>query len=93
MMELTDLRAQIDVIDRELVALLERRIDVAAGVAEYKMAHGLPVLDQGREAVKMAAIKAMCAPEKAASVAGVFDAILAASRAWQTALMEDGHGA
>ena len=92
-MELTELRAQIDVIDKELVTLLERRIDVAAGVAAYKMAHGLPVLDQSREDVKMAAIKAMCTPEKAASVAGVFDAILAASRAWQTALMEDSHGA
>ena len=92
-MELTELRAQIDAIDRELVTLLERRIDVAAGVAAYKMARGMPVLDQGREDVKMAAIQAMCTPEKAASVAGVFDAILAASRDWQTALMEDRHGA
>lgn len=90
-MELTELRVQIDAIDKELVALLERRIDVAAGVAAYKMAHGLPVLDQSREDVKMAAIRAMCQPEKAASVAGVFDAILAASRAWQTALMEGRH--
>lgn len=90
-MELTELRKQIDEIDRQLVALLERRMDVSAGVAQYKIGHGLPVLDAGREAEKLAAIRAMCRPETQEHIAGLFDRVLAASRAYQTALMERTH--
>ena len=35
-MELKDLREQIDGIDRELVELFKKRMNVSAAVAEYK---------------------------------------------------------
>ena len=35
-MDLTDLRNQIDEIDKELVSLFVRRMAIAAQVAEYK---------------------------------------------------------
>ena len=47
--ELQDLRREIDAIDRELVELFRRRMDVTAWVGEYKRARGVPVLDQERE--------------------------------------------
>ena len=35
-MELDELRSQINGIDEELIDLFRRRMDVAAGIAEYK---------------------------------------------------------
>lgn len=91
-MDLVTLRAEIDAIDRELVSLLERRMDVAADIASYKQANGLPVLDASREADKLASIRAMCRPETADLLPDVFRAVMAASRARQEKLLEERHG-
>ena len=91
-MDLSELRIQIDALDRQLAELLERRMDVAAEIAAYKQAHGLPVLDASREAEKLASIRTMCRPETAELVSGVFETVMAASRAWQETLMEGRHG-
>ena len=48
-MELSDYRARIDQIDRQLVELFAQRMNTAAGIAAYKKEHGLPVLDPVRE--------------------------------------------
>lgn len=92
MTDLTALRKEIDEIDRQLVALLERRMDVAAGVAAYKRENNLPVLDAGREAEKLAAIAGLCRPETAGLILDVFVAIMAASRGYQSALLERENG-
>lgn len=91
-MDLSELRTQIDAVDRELVAVLEKRMDVAAAIADYKQAHGLAVLDAGREAQKVEAIRAMCRSSTADLIAGLYGPILAASRAYQTKRMEENHG-
>lgn len=49
MEDLKDLRAKLDDIDRDMVALFEKRMDISRRVAETKKAQGLPVLDQSRE--------------------------------------------
>ncbi|MBP3937921.1 MAG: chorismate mutase [Clostridia bacterium] len=46
---MNNLRNEIDSIDDELVRLFERRMNVAAEIAEYKRANGLAVSDRGRE--------------------------------------------
>lgn len=43
-------RTKIDAIDRELVRLLEERMNVVAEVAQIKREHQLPILDEAREA-------------------------------------------
>ncbi len=48
-MDLSQIRQEIDRIDEELVALLCRRLDCSVKVAEYKGAHGIPVLNEARE--------------------------------------------
>lgn len=48
-MDLKEIRPQIDAIDRQLVALMEKRMDLVQAVADYKKEHGLSVLDSGRE--------------------------------------------
>ena len=91
-MDLTELRTQIDAVDKELVALLERRFDVAAAIADYKQAHGLPVLDAGREKAKTEAVKAQCRRETAALIGSLYGSIIAATRAYEADRMEGSHG-
>lgn len=86
--ELTALRARIDALDRELTALLEQRMDVAADIAAWKRQAGAPILDAAREAEKLAAVRARCRPETSEAIARVFEAVMAASRAYQAAWME-----
>lgn len=47
---LDSLRRQIDDLDRQIVELLARRLELARRIGAYKAAHGLPVLDEVREA-------------------------------------------
>ena len=49
MSELDVLRGAIDEVDRQIVALFERRMAVTQQVGEYKQAHDIPVLDARRE--------------------------------------------
>ncbi len=49
MEDLKELRAKLDAIDRDMVALFEKRMDISRKVAETKKEQGLPVLDQSRE--------------------------------------------
>ena len=42
-------RIEIDAVDREIAALFERRMHAVECVADYKRAHGLPILDAARE--------------------------------------------
>ena len=48
-MELEKIRQEIDSIDKELVRLLERRMNCVEGVIRYKENHQNPVLDRARE--------------------------------------------
>ena len=48
-MNLDIIRQEIDQIDQELVALLEKRMVCVGQIVKYKEQEGLPVLDQGRE--------------------------------------------
>lgn len=52
-MELQELRNEINAIDGEMLALLERRLAVCRGIAECKRENGLPVWDAARETEKL----------------------------------------
>ena len=49
MKDLNEIREEIDEIDRQMVALYEKRMRRTSEVAEYKLSVGKPVLDKGRE--------------------------------------------
>lgn len=53
MIDLLELRGQIDEIDREIVRLFEKRMDISRQVAEYKIANGKKILDRARELEKL----------------------------------------
>ena len=46
---LEDYRKEIDSIDRELISLFEKRMNVAIKVGEYKKERNLPVFNAKRE--------------------------------------------
>ena len=49
MNDLNDIRKKINSIDKQMAKLFEERMQASKEVAEYKMAHGLPVFDRIRE--------------------------------------------
>ena len=50
MKDLKEIRVSINEIDEQMRALFAKRMEAAREVAEYKSAHGLPILDEKREA-------------------------------------------
>ena len=54
MKNLLELRDEIDVIDKQIVALYQQRMQIAAEVAEYKIETGKKVFDKDREMEKLA---------------------------------------
>lgn len=49
-MDLSECRKEIDNIDRQLVELFEKRMNVVTKVAEYKIENNIPILNSTREA-------------------------------------------
>ena len=58
-MDLNDLRLEIDEIDRQMVDLFCKRMELSVKVSQYKIENGLPVLDANRERKKLAKISEM----------------------------------
>jgi chorismate mutase/prephenate dehydratase len=56
MAELTDIRARIDSIDSQMLALFRERMACADEVAAYKREHNKPVIDRARERAKLAEV-------------------------------------
>lgn len=87
-MELMMLRARMDAIDRELFALLEKRMDVSAEMASYKKAHDMAVFDEAREEQMKANIRYLVRPETTDLLMELYDSILKTSRDYQERKME-----
>ena len=85
--ELLSLRAQIDALDRELLALLNRRAALALQVGEIKKREGSAVFRPEREAQVIDGLKAENrGPLPNESVAPIWREIMSASRALETPL-------
>lgn len=81
MNSLEELRQEIDKIDRELLDLFVKRMDVCSQVAEYKRSVGMPVLDTNREKeVLSAKMELLDNPELKDEVYTFFSSVMAISR-------------
>jgi len=79
------LRQKIDAVDRELLALLNRRAGLALEVGELKKHQGSPVFRPEREAQVIDGLKAANpGPLKSESVAPIWREIMSASRALES---------
>lgn len=90
MKDLLQLRDEIDVIDRQIRELYQRRMEITAEVAEYKIQTGKPVLDREREQAKLAALTEDAASEFwRTAVRELFEQIMAVSRKRQYQLLTE----
>ncbi len=88
--ELQSLRRDIDAIDRELVELFRRRMDVTARVGAYKRERGIPVLDQERERQVLQNKGKLAGEELRPAAVTLFQTIMALSRRQQRDMMGQG---
>lgn len=82
-MVLTDLRAQIDKIDDELVRLFCDRMEIAARIADYKRENNLPILMPAREQEKLEDVAAKAGPEMAEYTQQLYNLLFELSRDYQ----------
>ncbi len=89
MLDLGEIRENIDNIDKQLVQLFEERMRLTGQVAEFKLQTGKKVLDEERERQKIEAInKLVTKKENEHPIDDLFSHIMANSRKWQYMLLE-----
>lgn len=89
MTDLKDLRDEIDQIDRQMVELFEKRMEICGQVAEYKINTGKKVFDQERERSKLDTLKGLAHSSfNRHGVSELFQQIMAMSRKLQYQLLE-----
>ena len=88
--ELQNLRRDIDAIDREMVELFRRRMDVTRKVGEYKRERGIPVLDQERERQVLRNKGELAGEELRPAVITLYQTIMALSRRQQRDMAHQG---
>ena len=94
MKELSQCRAEIDAIDAQIVALFEKRMNLSREVAAYKIARGLPVLDQSREEQVLQSRCGMLEDDHwTPFVRALYEQIMALSRAEQSDMLREAHDA
>ena len=82
-LDLTKLREEINKTDEEIVALFKKRMNIAAGVAEYKKEHGLPVLDAARERALLERISLLAGDELGGYARTLYHTMMDVSKAYQ----------
>lgn len=88
MIDLQDCRKEIDVIDKKILELFERRMHVCENVAEYKIHTGKQVLDPQREQEKLKTLRGFAHGEfNELGVQELFQQIMAISRKRQYQLL------
>lgn len=94
MLDLNEIRKQIDVTDQEMVRLFEKRMQLTQKVADYKIASGKPVFDRERELSKLKTLGDMASSEfNRKGIQELFQQIMCISRKRQYQLLaENGKG-
>ncbi len=91
-MDLGELRQGIDEIDRQIVELYEKRMEISRQVAEYKIGTGKKVFDRVREEEKLKAVRAMTHNDfNSHGVQELFEQIMSMSRKLQYQMLTE-HG-
>ena len=90
MVDLQDLRNEIDSIDRQMTELFEKRMEISRKVAEYKISTGKKVFDKEREKKVIEKAKDMTHNDfNRHGIEELFQQIMAMSRKLQYQLLEE----
>lgn len=92
-MDLSELRAELDGIDRQIVELYEKRMDVCSQVAAYKIENGKRVFDKEREQQKLKAVSELTHNAfNAQGIRELFEQIMSMSRKLQYQMIAEHSG-
>ena len=94
-MDLSELRVQLDEIDKEIVRVYEDRMDLCRQVGEYKLETGKRILDKEREKQKIKAVSDLAHNEfNRTGISELFEQMMAISRKLQYQIINEkgGHG-
>ena len=81
MRELTEIREEIDDIDKEIVSLFQRRMEASEDVAIYKIHNGKEIYDPKREQEKLNSLSAYGRDEQEKlEITELFECIMSISR-------------
>ncbi|MBY5034869.1 chorismate mutase [Streptococcus gallolyticus] len=84
-MDLNLIREEIDALDQELVALLEKRMDLVTQVIAYKKENGKTVLDSKREEMVLQKVaNRVQNSDYTSTIQATFADIMAQSRRYQS---------
>lgn len=93
MRDLKDLREDIDKVDKEILNLFTKRMELACQVAEYKIATGKKVFDKQREDEKLEKLTSYVEdPFNVEAVHELFTQIMSISRKKQFAILRENGG-
>lgn len=88
--DLSVTREEIDAVDKQIVDLIEKRMDLALEVAKYKMSTGKPIYDRERELQKLEKLGGMASTEfNAKGIQELFLQIMSISRRYQYGVIGD----
>lgn len=89
-MDLQNIRVEIDKVDKEIVKLFEKRMELANEVANSKKGTGKPVYDKEREEYKLTELSKLANGEfNKKGVCELFSQIMTISRRYQYSLLSD----
>ena len=87
-MDLNAYRERLDQLDAELVKLFVERMEISAGIAEYKRQQKLPILDTKREREKIQSVMDMSPDDLREYTASLYSLIMELSRSSQHRLLD-----
>ena len=83
-------RAEIDAIDREIVSLFERRMQVVMDVARIKKENGMAIFDAGREKEVIAKVQSYLTDEGLKEeLREVYETLMKVSKGYQKIQMDE----
>ncbi|WP_026508842.1 prephenate dehydratase [Butyrivibrio sp. MC2013] len=92
-MELEEIRNKLDEVDKEIVELYEKRMDLCSKVADYKISSGKKVFDPAREKEKKSAVRKLCTSEfNGDGAEELFDQLMSVSRKLQYQKLSEAGG-
>lgn len=83
-MDMTQLRQQIDQVDRQLLELFAQRMEISGQIADYKKEHDLPILDARREQEKLRAVADQVSPDLESHARVLYSLLFELSRSYQS---------
>ena len=83
-MDLSEIRQEIDSIDKELVSLFCQRMNLSAQVADFKKANNLPIYVPARERAILQSVAEQAGPEMANYTRVLYSMLFELSRSYQS---------